>query len=128
LKSSKKNQQLWCQILNNRNKRKRTIISNIEQQQQTKSNYNTIISNIEQEEQTKTNYNTKYWITGTNKNQLQYTKYWTTETNKNQLQYQIVNSSNKQKPTIISNIKGQEQTKPNYDTKYWTAATTKIQL
>ena len=43
---------------------------NIEQQQQTKSNYNTIISNIEQQEETKTNYNTKYSTPGTSKNQL----------------------------------------------------------
>ena len=33
---------------------------NIEQQQQTKFNYNTIISNIQQQEQAKTNYNIKY--------------------------------------------------------------------
>ena len=43
---------------------------NIEQQQQTKSNYDTIISNIEQQKQTKTNYDTKYLKTKTNENQL----------------------------------------------------------
>jgi len=41
--------------------------------------------NSEQQQQAKTNYNTKYWTTGTNKNQPQYTKYWTTETSKNKL-------------------------------------------
>ena len=72
---------------------------NIEQQQQTKSNYNTIISNIEQQEQTKTNYNIKYLKT---------------EINKNQLQCQIWNSSKK--------------IKNNYNVKYRTAATNKNQL
>ena len=60
---------------------------NIEQQEQTKTNYN--IPNIEQQKQTK-----------------------------NQLQYQIVNSNNKQKPTIILSIKQQEQTKVKYNTKH----------
>jgi hypothetical protein len=69
-----------------------------------------MIPNIEQEQQTRYNYNTKYWTIGTNKNQLQYqilnssnkqnrtiipnieqqqqtktnydTKYWTAATNK----------------------------------------------
>jgi hypothetical protein len=29
---------------------------------------------------------------------------------------------------VMPNIEQQEQTKTNYDTKYWTAATNKIQL
>jgi wobble nucleotide-excising tRNase len=83
-------------------------MQNIEQVEETKTNYNTIISNIEQQQQTKPNYYTKYWITGTNKNHLQYTKYWTTETNKNQLQYQIMNNRNKQKQAIIPNSEQQQ--------------------
>jgi hypothetical protein len=35
---------------------------------------------------------------------------------------------NKQKPIIIPNFEQEEQTKINYDTKYRTAATNKIQL
>ena len=57
---------------------------NIEQQQQTKSNYNTIISNIEQQEQTKTNYNTKFQHQGQAKTNYD-TKYLTGRANKNQL-------------------------------------------
>jgi hypothetical protein len=66
--------------------------------------------NIEQQQQAKTNYNTKYW---------------TAATNKNQLYYQILNSSKKQKPTIIPNIEQPEQTKTNYNTKFWTRGTSK---
>jgi hypothetical protein len=43
--------------LNSSNKQKLTIIPNIEQQEQTKTNYN--IPNIEQQKQAKTNYNAK---------------------------------------------------------------------
>jgi hypothetical protein len=40
------------------------------------------------------------------------------QTNKNQLHHQIFNTKDKQKPTIIQNIEQEEQTKTNYNTKY----------
>jgi hypothetical protein len=43
--------------LNSSNKQKQTMLPNIEQQEQTKTNYN--IPNIEQQKQAKTNYNAK---------------------------------------------------------------------
>jgi len=59
---------LLYQIFKNKNKRKPTIIPNIEQQQNKQNP--TIIPNIEQQQQTKSNYNTNYGTIGTNKNQL----------------------------------------------------------